>query len=124
MGEAKILVEIELDKPFPKQIALDEKQGNIYLVEVEYSWIPSACERCVALGHKEKRCLLPVKTLGTAHVTKDTRTPNEEIPMVDIAKMLQQTPATPVTNLEKRSISTSTHQEPETPKKVFAYWSL
>ncbi|KAF3585473.1 hypothetical protein F2Q69_00027114 [Brassica cretica] len=37
MGEAKILVEIELDKPFPKLIALDDKQGNIYLVEVEYS---------------------------------------------------------------------------------------
>ncbi|KAF2555803.1 hypothetical protein F2Q68_00013280 [Brassica cretica] len=37
MGKAKILVEIELDKPFPKLIALDDKQSNIYLVEVEYS---------------------------------------------------------------------------------------
>ena len=28
IGEAKILVEIELDKSFPKQIALDDKLGN------------------------------------------------------------------------------------------------
>lgn len=31
LGEAKLLVEVELDKPFPKQIALDDKQGNIFL---------------------------------------------------------------------------------------------
>ncbi|KAF3511382.1 hypothetical protein F2Q69_00008858 [Brassica cretica] len=34
LGEAKLLVEVELDKPFPKQIALDDKQGNIFLVDV------------------------------------------------------------------------------------------
>ncbi|XP_013589425.1 PREDICTED: uncharacterized protein LOC106297807 [Brassica oleracea var. oleracea] len=39
MGEAKILIEVELDKPFPKLIALHDKQGNIFFVEVEYSWI-------------------------------------------------------------------------------------
>ena len=59
LGEAKLLVEVELDKPFPKQIALDDKQGNIFLVDVEYTWIPSMCGRCGQLGHKEKRCLLP-----------------------------------------------------------------
>ncbi|KAL0704481.1 hypothetical protein Bca4012_070906 [Brassica carinata] len=59
LGEAKLLVEVELDKPFPKQIALDDKQGNIFLVDVEYTWIPSTCGRCGQLGHKEKMCLLP-----------------------------------------------------------------
>lgn len=59
LGEAKVLVEVELDKPFPKQIVLDDKQGNIFLVDVEYTWIPSTCGRCGHLGHKEKRCLLP-----------------------------------------------------------------
>ncbi|CAN7062243.1 unnamed protein product [Brassica oleracea var. botrytis] len=62
LGEAKLLVEVELDKPFPKQIALDDKQGNIFLVDVEYTWIPSVCGRCGHLGHKEKRCLLPAAT--------------------------------------------------------------
>lgn len=69
MGEAKILVEVELDKPFPKLIALDDKQGNIFLVEVEYSWIPTACDRCGALGHKEKRCLQPPNPRDAAPVT-------------------------------------------------------
>ncbi|CAN7056735.1 unnamed protein product [Brassica oleracea var. botrytis] len=46
MGEAKVLVEMELDKDFPKLIALDDKQGHIFLVAVEYTWIPSMCERC------------------------------------------------------------------------------
>lgn len=59
MVEAKSLVEVELDKPLPKLIAYDDKQRNIYLVEVEYTWIPSSCVRCGNLGHKEKRCLLP-----------------------------------------------------------------
>ncbi|KAL0875099.1 hypothetical protein Bca101_024804 [Brassica carinata] len=64
LGEAKLLVEVELDKPFPKQIALDDKQGNIFLVDVEYTWIPSVCGRCGHLGHKEKRCLLPTFQLN------------------------------------------------------------
>lgn len=46
MGEAKTLIEVELDKPFPKLIACDDKQGNIYLVEVEYIWIPSTYVSC------------------------------------------------------------------------------
>ena len=59
MGEAKFLVEMELDKTFPKLIVCDDKQGNIYFVEVEYTWISSTFVRCGQLGHKEKRCLLP-----------------------------------------------------------------
>ncbi|CAN6999562.1 unnamed protein product, partial [Brassica rapa subsp. trilocularis] len=59
MGEAKVLVEMALDRDFPKLIALDDKQGSIFLVDVEYMWIPSTCERCGRLGHKAKRCLLP-----------------------------------------------------------------
>ncbi|CAN8287854.1 unnamed protein product [Cochlearia groenlandica] len=58
MGESKILVEVELDKPFPRVIALDDKKGNIFLVEVEYTWIPYTCGRCGHLEHKEKRCLM------------------------------------------------------------------
>lgn len=53
LGEAKLLVEVELDKPFLKQIALDDKQGNIFLVDAEYTWILSVCGRCGHLRHKE-----------------------------------------------------------------------
>ncbi|CAN6935166.1 unnamed protein product [Brassica oleracea] len=37
MGEAKVLVEMELYRDFPKIIALDDKQGSIFLVNVEYT---------------------------------------------------------------------------------------
>ncbi|KAG5388490.1 hypothetical protein IGI04_030031 [Brassica rapa subsp. trilocularis] len=43
MGEAKNLVEMELDKSFPNLISCEDKQGNIYLVDVEYTWISSTC---------------------------------------------------------------------------------
>ncbi|KAF2547773.1 hypothetical protein F2Q70_00021221 [Brassica cretica] len=116
MGETKILVEVELDKPFPKLIALDDKQGNIYLVDVEYSWIPSGCERCGALGHKEKRCLLPPKPLGSAAVIKENHDTNEELSTVDIVLLLQNTPSTHVNHLEPNSQSPSAHRVHETPK--------
>ncbi|KAL0873449.1 hypothetical protein Bca101_023154 [Brassica carinata] len=107
MGEAKILVEVELDKSFPKLIALDDKQGNIYMVDVEYTWIPSACERCGALGHKEKRCLLPSKPQdpapAKAHVT------NEEVPLVEIDKLLQNSFETLPGALDNSSLTTA-HQ--------------
>jgi len=89
LGEAKLLVEVELDEPFPKQIALDDKQGNIYLVDVEYTWIPSVCGRCGHLGHKEKRCLLPAVDSNV-----ETRSTHEDLsaeePQPEMGKILAQ----------------------------------
>lgn len=59
MGEAKIMVEVELDKPFAQKVAAFDEMGNLAMVDVEYSWIPSKCEGCGHLGHKKSRCLLP-----------------------------------------------------------------
>lgn len=42
-----------------KLTGCDDKIRNIYLVEVEYTWIPSTFTRCTNLGHKEKICRLP-----------------------------------------------------------------
>lgn len=36
---------------------MDEKLGNIFLLDVVYSWIPSTCEKFESLGHKAKMCL-------------------------------------------------------------------
>ncbi|CAA7033312.1 unnamed protein product [Microthlaspi erraticum] len=65
MGEAKILVEVELSKAFPPRIAADDKNGFIWMVDVEYAWLPSKCGRCGQLGHKVKRCLQPVSESHT-----------------------------------------------------------
>lgn len=58
LGEAKLMVEVELDKGFPHSIAAEDKRGNISIVDVEYSWLPTKCNKCRQLGHKESRCLL------------------------------------------------------------------
>ncbi|CAE5994066.1 unnamed protein product [Arabidopsis arenosa] len=57
MGEANILVEVKLDKPFPQRVALKEECGSITMVDVVYSWLPSKCSLCGHLGHKASRCL-------------------------------------------------------------------
>lgn len=90
MGEAKVLVEMELDRDFPKLIALDDKQGNIYLVEVDYTWIPSTCERCSSLGHKAKRCLLSSKPPEYSSSVTASADDTADIPVVDIDHILQQ----------------------------------
>lgn len=90
MGEAKVLVEMELERDFPKLIALDDKQGHIYLVKVEYTWIPSTCERCGGLGHKAKRCLLPSKPQDSSGSSANPEGVSVDIPIVDIEKILQE----------------------------------
>ncbi|KAF8065680.1 hypothetical protein N665_1165s0009 [Sinapis alba] len=57
MGEAKILVEVKLDRPFPQRVALEDESGSISMVSVIYSWLPSVCPKCGQLGHKAPRCL-------------------------------------------------------------------
>lgn len=90
MGEAKVLVEIELDRDFPKLIALDDKQGNIFLVKVVYTGIPTTCERCGSLGHKAKRCLLSSKPPKNSGVLASSAGVNADVPVVDIDIILQQ----------------------------------
>lgn len=57
MGEAKILVEVKLNKPFPQKVALDDKSGSITMVDVVYSCLPLKCRSCGQLGHKASHCL-------------------------------------------------------------------
>ncbi|CAA7042997.1 unnamed protein product [Microthlaspi erraticum] len=57
LGEAKILVEVELSKAFPPRIAASDDSGFISMVDVEYAWLPTKCSRCGELGHKIRRCL-------------------------------------------------------------------
>ncbi|CAN7138788.1 unnamed protein product [Brassica rapa subsp. narinosa] len=106
MGEAKVLVEMELDRDFPKIIALDDKQGSIFLVEVEYTWIPSKCERCGNLGHKEKRCLLTSKPENLQQ--QETKDDRSDIPVVDIDVILRQR--------DSMTAKSSPNGNPTTPK--------
>ncbi|CAN7096477.1 unnamed protein product [Brassica rapa subsp. narinosa] len=63
----------------------------IFLVNVDYTWIPSTCERCGNLGHKAKRCLLPSKPQHDPNLQqKEKDEINDEVPVVDIDLILQQ----------------------------------
>ncbi|KAF8100492.1 hypothetical protein N665_0223s0018 [Sinapis alba] len=113
MGEAKVLVEMELDKDFPKLIALDDKQGSIFLVNVEYTWIPSMCERCGNLGHKAKRCLLSSKPTNDPTLPQQTKDVRTDIRVVDIDLILQQgdsssSPLSPIHPKAKEKVLIST----------------
>lgn len=57
VGEAKILVEVKLDKPFPVKVALEDESGSISMVDIMYSWLPSKCSTCGHIGHKASYCL-------------------------------------------------------------------
>ncbi|CAH2061477.1 unnamed protein product [Thlaspi arvense] len=73
MGEAKLIVEVELDIAFPQRIAAGDQKGNVSMVSVEYSWIPFKCERCGHLGHKKSRCLLLHETKANTFDFVDSR---------------------------------------------------
>ena len=62
----------------------------MYLVEVEYIWSPSTCARCGNLGHKEKRCLLPLSS-STLVKTTFLGVIGEilNVPVVNIENILQ-----------------------------------
>lgn len=82
MGEAKNLVEMELDKSFPNLISCDDKQGNIYLVDVEYTWI---CVWCENLGQKEKMFLLQPSLSSTIKsIPLETREDSLNMTVVNI----------------------------------------
>lgn len=57
---------------------------------MDYTWIPSTCERCGNLGHKAKRCLLPSKPQHDPNLQqKEKDEINDEVPVVDIDLILQ-----------------------------------
>lgn len=37
MGEAKVHVEVRLDRPFPQRAALEDEDGSVFVVPVIYS---------------------------------------------------------------------------------------
>ncbi|CAN6858306.1 unnamed protein product [Brassica oleracea] len=108
LGEAKVLVEIELDKPFPKKIAAWDKQGNYSMIDVEYTWLPSKCEKCGHIGHKAKRCVsisqqkTPAKDHGMVVVDVSAS------PTIVGAPPLMETPTTNLSEVQVLSMQNNT----------------
>ncbi|KAJ4899304.1 hypothetical protein Rs2_13257 [Raphanus sativus] len=123
LGEAKVMVEVELDKPFPQKVAAWDKQGNFAMIDVEYSWLPTTCERCGQLGHKQKRCLSIPKANTSATGNNSASVANVFATSVDAAthdKETQQVPTDDPSSLQghghvrvplQEEITTSSHYE-------------
>lgn len=53
---ARVLVEVDLEKPLPHQISFRGRDDQMVTVQVSYPWLPPACARCAKWGHNEKDC--------------------------------------------------------------------
>uniref|UniRef100_A0A0D3BJ41 CCHC-type domain-containing protein n=2 Tax=Brassica oleracea var. oleracea TaxID=109376 RepID=A0A0D3BJ41_BRAOL len=118
MGEAKILVEVELSKAFPLRIAANDENGFISMVDVEYAWLPSKCGRCGQLGHKVKRCLQDVndshlvapEVIETAAIISDVVTTTSFVTVLESPQ--PDTTLAPVSDIEvSPDILLDTHNE-------------
>ncbi|KAJ8445672.1 hypothetical protein Cgig2_007148 [Carnegiea gigantea] len=52
---ARLLVEIQIDGPFPEHIEFFNEEGILLRQLVTYEWIQTKCTHCAMLDHSEKR---------------------------------------------------------------------
>ncbi|XP_019242636.1 PREDICTED: uncharacterized protein LOC109222774 [Nicotiana attenuata] len=48
---ARLLVEMDVTKPLPRQVKLQDPKGKEMMQEVEYDWEPKYCSKCLKIGH-------------------------------------------------------------------------
>ena len=53
---ARILVEVDLNKPLVERISYSDNVGALVVLEVSYPWLPPKCEVCRKWGHKGSEC--------------------------------------------------------------------
>ncbi|CAG7885776.1 unnamed protein product [Brassica rapa] len=53
---ARVLVEVNLQKPLVEKISCLDKDGKEVLIDVIYPWLPPRCNVCAAWGHKGNSC--------------------------------------------------------------------
>ncbi|XP_019256828.1 PREDICTED: uncharacterized protein LOC109235244 [Nicotiana attenuata] len=49
---ARLLVEMDITKPLPRQIKLQDPKGREMMQMVEYDWEPKYCNKCLKIGHE------------------------------------------------------------------------
>lgn len=56
LGFARVLVEVNVDSDFPKEIEIAGSDGIPVIVGIEYPWIPVKCNKCKLFGHAAHAC--------------------------------------------------------------------
>lgn len=53
LSDAKVFVQIDIDKSIPDSIDVLMPDGEIIVVFIEVPWMPSSCSYCKVFGHSE-----------------------------------------------------------------------
>jgi hypothetical protein len=56
LGFARVLVEVNIDSDFPKEVEIAGLNGQTVVVGIEYPWIPLKCKKCKTFGHASHTC--------------------------------------------------------------------
>ena len=56
LGFARILVEVDMNSNFPKEIEVVGVDGSRVVVGIEYPWLPVKCKKCKSFGHLSHAC--------------------------------------------------------------------
>lgn len=67
---ARMLVEVDFQKPHPQKICFVDRDGIEVTVEVSYPWLPPCCGNCTKWGHTDKDCQV-VKRLQSYSVRRE-----------------------------------------------------
>ena len=58
IGFARVLVEVNVDSKFPKQVEVVGADGEREVVGIEYPWLPIKCKKCKSFGQLNYACTL------------------------------------------------------------------
>jgi hypothetical protein len=56
LGFARVLVEVDMEFGFPKEIKIVGVDGGRVVVGIEYPWLALKCKKCKSFGHLSHSC--------------------------------------------------------------------
>ena len=56
LGVATVLIEVNVDSKFPKEIEIEGADGVRVTVEIKYPWLPVKCKKCRSFQHLAHNC--------------------------------------------------------------------
>jgi hypothetical protein len=56
LGFARVLVEVDIDSAFPKEVEIIGINGDVVKIGIEYPWLPIKCKKCRSFGHASHTC--------------------------------------------------------------------
>ncbi|KAG5380286.1 hypothetical protein IGI04_028128 [Brassica rapa subsp. trilocularis] len=77
---ARVLVEVNLNKPLVEKISCLDKDGATVMIEVCYPWLPPKCNVCNAWGHQGSNC----KRITVLQKDKEVEVPKEDAGVSDV----------------------------------------